>query len=56
MRLTTEAAGLLMVAIAIFAHAWVARVQAKPPVVNAVGWIVVTITALIFGSHFLHCG
>jgi hypothetical protein len=54
-RIATEASGLLMIAIAIYAHAWIAKVTPQP-VANVVGWVVVIVTAIVFGSHFLHCG
>ena len=54
LRITTEAAGLLMVALAIFAHAWVSKVGPSK-VTNIVGWVVVGVTSLVFGSHFIHC-
>lgn len=52
---TTEAAGLLMIALAIFAHAWVQRVSPQP-IANIVGWVVIAITAIVICSRFLHCG
>lgn len=43
-----EPSGALLIAVAIFAHAWVPRVQARPIVINVVAWAVVVVTAFVF--------
>lgn len=43
-----EPSGALLIAVAIFAHAWVSRLQGPPAVVNVVAWVVVTVTVLVF--------
>jgi uncharacterized membrane protein len=55
LRLATEAAGLVMVALSIFAHAWISRLSPQPAV-NFIGWIVVVLTTIVFGANFIHCG
>lgn len=51
----TEASGLLMVALAIYAHAWIARLQ-PDKTANVIGWVVAVVTLIVFGAAFLHCG
>lgn len=42
MRFATDN-GAAIVALAIFAHAWVSRLQAPPPVLSAIGWVIVVL-------------
>lgn len=55
MRIATDGTGLLLVALAIFAHAWIAKLTPQP-FANAVGWVVAAVTLIVFGAHFVHCG
>lgn len=41
-----------LIALAIFAHAWVGRL-APAPVANIVGWVVVVITVLLLARRLL---
>jgi uncharacterized membrane protein len=55
LHIATEAAGLFLVALAIFAHAWVSRI-APQSIANVVGWVVVGVTSIIFMTRVVHCG
>jgi membrane associated rhomboid family serine protease len=51
-----EPASLTLVAVAIFGHAWVSRISAPAPVVNACGWVVAVLATLALASPWVHCG
>ncbi len=55
LHIATEAAGLFLVALAIFAHAWVQRVTPQS-MANIVGWVIIGITSIIFVANTVHCG
>lgn len=45
-----------LVAVAIFAHAWVHRISGPPQVVNACGWVVAVAFTVLICSRWVHCG
>jgi hypothetical protein len=48
-----EAGGLL--AIAVFAHAWVHRITGPAQVLNVCGWVVAVLFTVLVCSRFVHC-
>lgn len=37
----------LVIALAIYAHAWIGRLQGKPQLLNIIAWVVVIITMVV---------
>jgi hypothetical protein len=38
--------GAALIALAIFAHAWVGKLKAPPPVLSAIGWVITILTVI----------
>jgi hypothetical protein len=39
--------GVAVVALAIFAHAWASKIQGKPRIVSAIGWVINVLTLVV---------
>lgn len=51
----TAAGGYLLIALAVFAHAWVSKLT-PTAVANAVGWFVAILTLIVLCMQLIHCG
>lgn len=48
-----EVSGSALVALAIFTHAWTARITAPPHVLSVIGWVMNLLTLLAIASIWI---